>query len=151
MDKAMKPLKPAERLVVKEIVSNGLTPVEAYCKIFNTELTADNTNSIKSKVNRLLAKENVSNYYEALMEEIRDKEIQKGVWTKEVATNKLMRLIEKAEKDIYDEDKPITMARLSAILQPAKELNLINGFNQTNINIESNQLVQFIGEEDIPE
>lgn len=150
-DKAMKPLKPAERFFVKEIISNGLEPIESYCKVNNIILTDDNLKSIKGKVNRLLAKENVKNYYEALMEEVRDREIQKSVWTKEVATDKLMRLIEKAETDIYEENKPITMARLSAILQPAKELNLINGFNQTNINIESNQLVQFVGEDDIPE
>lgn len=77
--------------------------------------------------------------------------LKKAVWTKEVATEKLMRLIEKAEQDIYEDDKPITMARLSAILQPAKELNVISGLTQTNLNITSHEVVQFVGEDDIPD
>ena len=63
-DKAMKPLKPAERFFVKEIISNGLEPIESYCKVNNIILTDDNLKSIKGKVNRLLAKENVKNSYE---------------------------------------------------------------------------------------
>ena len=35
------------------------------------------------------------------MEEIRDKDTGKAIWTKEVATQKLLRLIEAAEKEDY--------------------------------------------------
>lgn len=147
----LKPLKAEERIFVRNIVVNGLSPVEAYSDAFGESITEDNKSSIKKKADRRLKKGNVNALYSAMMEEVRDNEIKKAVWTKEVATDKLMRLIEKAESDIYEEDKPITMARLSAILQPAKELNMINGFNQTNLNINSNEVVRFIGEDEIPD
>lgn len=150
-DKILKPLKPAERIFVKNIVVNGLTPTEAYANAFNLGVNEDNIRKLKNKAIRCLNKENVSAYYNALLEEVRDNEIKKAVWSKEVATEKLMRLIEKAEMDIYEEGKPITMARLSAILQPAKELNMINGYNQTNLNINANAVVQFSGEDEIPD
>ena len=143
MDKVLKPLKPAERIFVRNIVINGLSPLEAYSE--------ENEKSIQSKAKRCLNKENVNSLYQAMMEEVRDNEVKKAVWTKEVATEKLMRLIEKAEWDIYEDDKPITMARLSAILQPAKELNVISGLTQTNLNITSHEVVQFVGEDDIPD
>lgn len=147
----LKPLKAEERIFVRNIVVNGLSPIEAYSDAFGESITEDNKSSIKKKADRRLKKGNVNALYSAMMEEVRDNEIKKAVWTKEVATDKLMRLIEKAESDIYEEDKPITMARLSAILQPAKELNMINGFNQTNLNINSNEVVRFIGEDEIPD
>lgn len=151
MDKVLKPLKAEERIFVRNIVVNGLSPLEAYSDAFNISITEDNKSTIQGKATRCLKKENVNALYNALMEEVRDNEIKKAVWTKEVATEKLMKLIEKAETDIYEEDKPITMARLSAILQPAKELNLINGFTQTNLNITSHEVVKFVGEDEIPE
>lgn len=147
----LKPLKAEERIFVRNIVVNGLSPIEAYSDAFGESITEDNKSSIKKKADRRLKKGNVNALYSAMMEEVRDNEIKKAVWTKEVATDKLMRLIEKAESDIYEEDKPITMARLSAILQPAKELNMINGFNQTNLNINSNEVVRFVGEDEIPD
>lgn len=151
MDKVLKPLKAEERIFVRNIVVNGLSPVEAYSDAFNISITEDNESTIQGKATRCLKKENVNALYNALMEEVRDNEIKKAVWTKEVATEKLMKLIEKAEADIYEQDKPITMARLSAILQPAKELNVINGFTQTNLNITSQEVVRFVGEDEIPE
>ena len=151
MDKVLKPLKPAERIFVRNIVINGLSPLEAYSDAFGIPVNEENEKSIQSKAKRCLNKENVNSLYQAMMEEVRDNEVKKAVWTKEVATEKLMRLIEKAEKDIYEYDKPITMARVSAILQPAKELNVISGLTQTNLNITSHEVVQFVGEDDIPD
>ena len=99
----------------------------------------------------------VYNYYQALMEEIRDKDTSKAVWTKEVATGKLMRLIEAAEADLYGNPaegiapKQMTMSRINAIVLPAKELNLMNGLNNTNVNLNGGMIVNFVGEDEIPE
>jgi hypothetical protein len=90
------------------------------------------------------------------MEEIRDRQVKKGEWTKERATEKLVRLIEKAEEDIYGnpekglDAKQLTMGRLNAIVLPIKELNTMNGFNQTNVNVDG-CVVQITGEDKIPD
>ena len=41
------------------------------------------------------------------------------------------------------------MSRLNALILPVKELNLMNGLNQTNVNMNGGCVVQFVGEEDI--
>lgn len=149
-DPELKPLQPKQREFINLIAYQGLDRVDAYCQVY--EKTADDSNreSIRVCASKMFHLPHVHNYYEAVMEEIRDNDVKKGVWTKQVATDKLMKLIEKAEQDIYDENKQITMSRLNAILLPVKELNSMNGFNQTNLNIDG-QVVQICGENEIPE
>ena len=73
------------------------------------------------------------------------------------ATQKLMRLIEAAEKDLYGDveegiaPKQMTMSRINAIVLPAKELNLMNGLNNTNVNLNGGMVVNFVGEDEIPD
>lgn len=150
-DKVLRPLKDIERYFVKDIVNNGLTPAESYSKNFGIEMTPDNGDLLKRKAQMYLKRANIRSYYDGLMEDVRDYETKKAVWTKEVATEKLMKVIERAENDLYNDEKPITMSRLNAILQPIKELNLMNGLNQTNVNVDAAQLVQFVGEDNIPD
>lgn len=149
-DPELRPLLPHQREFVHLIVYQGLTKVEAYCQAYNKDPSQTSKDNLSAGASKLFYKPHINNYYNALMEEIRDTEIKKGAWTKEVATDKLLRLIERAESDIYDEGKQITMSRLQAIMQPVKELNTMNGFNQTNLNIEG-QIVQIVGEDEIPE
>lgn len=150
IDPELKPLKPSQRKFIELMVYDGLERNEAYCEAFGKNITDYNPESLRVISTKLFHQPHINNYYHALMEEIRDNEVKKGVWTKEVATEKLMNLLEKAESEIYDEGKQITMSRLQAIMQPAKELNQMNGFNQTNLNIEG-QIVQICGEDDIPD
>lgn len=154
MDPELKPLRPQQRDFINLIAYQGLDRVDAYCQVYGKVLTDENRESIRVSASKLFSLAHVQNYYQAVMEEIRDNDVKKGVWTKEVATEKLMNLIERAEKDIYGDDenapKPITMSRLNAIMLPVKELNTMNGFNQTNLNIDG-QVVQIVGENDIPE
>lgn len=151
VDPELKPLLPKQRQFIDLIVYRGLTREEAYCEAYGKDISSSNSETIRVNAAKLFYQPHINNYYHALMEEIRDNEIKKGVWTKEVATGKLVRLIERAEQDIYGDDgKPITMSRLQAIMQPIKELNQMNGFNQTNLNFDG-QIVQICGEEDIPE
>ena len=154
IDPELKPLLPKQRQFIDLIVYKGLDRVEAYCEAYGKDIASVNVESIRVNAAKLFYQPHVNNYYHALMEEIRDNEVKKGVWTKEVATEKLMKLIERAEKDIYGDGesapKQITMSRLQAIMQPVKELNMMNGFNQTNVNFDG-QIVQICGEDDIPE
>ena len=147
----LKPLKDEERVFVDEMVINGLNADEAYSVAFNAPLTEESKKSIHNKATRRLNKPNVKSLYEAKMEEVRSEQVKKSVWSKEKSEEKLVRLIEKAEEDLYENGEKITMARLSAIMQPIKELNMINGYNQTNINLNANEMVQFVGEDDILE
>lgn len=150
----LKPLRPKQRKFIDLMVYQGLDRIEAYAQAYGKVITEENREAIKASAAKAFYTPHINNYYHALMEEIRDREIKKGVWTKEVATQKLMRLIEKAEQEIYGDEehapKQLTMSRLNAIILPIKELNLMNGFNQTNVNVEG-CVVQICGEEDIPE
>lgn len=150
IDPELKSLLPKQRKFIELIAYQGLSSADAYCQAYDKTLTEDNKETIRANSSALFNKPHVQNYYQAVMEEIRDNDTKKGVWTKEVATEKLMRLIEKAEEDIYERGQQITMSRMNAILMPVKELNLMNGFNQTNVNFEG-QIVQICGEDDIPE
>lgn len=143
----LKPLKDAEREFIRGMVYEGLNRVEAYCLAYGESLNETNRKRLTEKSLKTFYKPNVNRYYHALMEEIREAEVEKGVWTKEVATQKLVRLIEQAEREIYDEGKQLTMSRMNAILLPVKELNTMNGFNTTtNVNVEG-CVVQIVGED----
>lgn len=149
-DPELKPLLARQRKFIDLIAYQGMDRIEAYCQAYDKDIAVVDRETIRTSASKLFYTPHVNNYYNAVMEDIRDNETKKGVWTKEVATEKLMNIIEKAEQEIHEEGKPITMSRLQAIMQPVKELNLMNGFNQTNLNVEG-QVVQIIGESDIPD
>ena len=144
----LKILKEQERKFVDDIVFHGCDKLESYCNNYDIELTEDNKDDLIIKSNRLFNKQHIKSYYQACMDEVRENETKKAVWTKEVATQKLMNLIEIAEQQIQESGGNITTARLNAMMQPIKELNLMNGFNETNFN---NNItgVQIIGEADL--
>ena len=153
----LRALNSKEREFVHQIVYQGLPREEAYASVSEIEFTEENKKKIRSAANSMFFRPHVYNYYQALMEEIRDKDTSKAIWTKEVATGKLMRLIEAAEKDLYGDPtegtapKQMTMSRINAIVLPAKELNLMNGLNNTNVNLNGGMIVNFVGEDEIPE
>lgn len=151
-DMELKPLQPKQREFIELMVYKGLERIEAYCLAYGKNIAESNPETIRTQASKIFYTPHINNYYHALMEEIRDNEVKKGVWTKEVATQKLMNLVEKAESEIYGNTetpgKPITMSRLNAIMLPVKELNQMNGFNQTNLNFEGT-MVQICGEDDI--
>lgn len=153
----LRALNSKEREFIHQIVYQGLPREEAYASVSEIEFTEDNRKKIRSAANSMFFRPHVYNYYQALMEEVRDKDTSKAVWTKEVATGKLMRLIEAAEKDLYGDPtqgiapKQMTMSRINAIVLPAKELNLMNGLNNTNVNLNGGMVVNFVGEDEIPD
>lgn len=151
-------LKDSQRIFVHKMVYEGFDKVDAYVESHNVQVTDENIDSVKRRANYIFYKPNVNRYYHALLEEVQEKEQEKGLWTREVATKKLMKLMERAEQDIYGdpnigiEPKNITMARLNAIILPAKELNTMHGYNTTsNLNIDGTMGVQIYGEGEIPE
>lgn len=153
----LRPLSSKEREFIHLIVHQGLPREEAYASVSEIEFTEDNMKKLRSQANSMFFRPHVYNYYNALMEEVRDKATDKAVWTKSVAEQKLIKLIEAAEKDLYGDPangvspKQITMSRINAIILPAKELNLMNGLNNTNVNLNGGMVVNFVGEDDIPD
>lgn len=153
----LRALSSKEREFIHQIVYQGLPREEAYASVSEIEFTEDNKKKIRSAANSMFFRPHVYNYYQALMEEIREKDTGKALWTKEVATGKLMRLIEAAEKDLYGDPsqgiapKQMTMSRINAIVLPAKELNMMNGYNSSNVNLNGGMVVNFVGEDEIPE
>lgn len=153
----LRSLNSKEREFINLIVYQGLPREEAYASVSEIEYTEENKKKIRSAANSMFFRPHVYNYYQALMEEIRDKDTNKAIWTKEVATQKLMRLIEAAESDLYGDPAngispgKITMSRLNAIVLPVKELNMMNGLNNTNVNLNGGMVVNFVGEDDIPD
>lgn len=149
-------LKDKERNFVHLMVYDGLPRDEAYAHAYGQDMCRRNKESIRVQAAKVFYKANVNSYYLGLLDEVKEKEMNKAVWTREVAAKKLMKLIERAETDIYGDaekgldEKTITPARLNAVMLPIKELNLMNGFNQTNTNVEG-LLVQIVGEADLPE
>lgn len=148
--KKHKPLKTAERYFADLVAYRSMPKEEAYAQAYGEELTDDNRETLRRKGNTTLNRPHVLAYYNALMEDIREKQVHKAAWTMEIATEKLVRLLEHAETDLYKKAMPLTMSRAQAITQTAKELNTMYGFNQTNVNMQG-CIVQFVGEDDIPD
>ena len=143
-----RPLKDYQREFVHNIVNQGMSREDSYCLVMDIKRCRQNEREITQKATRELLKPNVNAYYIGLLEEVREKEQGKALWTRELATEKLLRLAERAEQEIYQNGEKITMSRMNAILQPVKELNLMNGYNQINNKVEGT-LVQIFGEDDL--
>ncbi len=145
-----RPLKDYQREFVHNIVNQGMNREDAYCLAKGITLCRQNAREVTEKAKKELLKPNVNAYYIGLLDEVREKEQGKAIWTRELATQKLLKLAERAEQEIYDNGEKITMSRMNAILQPIKELNLMNGYNQINNKVEGT-LVQIFGEDDLLE
>lgn len=153
----LRALSSKEREFIHCIVHQGLSREEAYASVSEIEFTEDNMKKLRRQANSMFFRPHVYNYYQALMEDVRDRATDKAVWTKDIAERKLLKLIEAAEKDLYGDPengvspKQMTMSRINAIILPAKELNLMNGLNNTNINLNGGMVVNFVGEDEIPD
>lgn len=148
MSSENRPLKDYQREFVHNIVNQGMDKVDSYCLVMGINKCRQNIREVTDKAKKELLKPNVNAYYIGLLNEVREKEQGKAIWTRELATEKLIKLAEKAEQEIYENGEKITMSRMNAILQPIKELNLMNGYNQINNKVEGT-LVQIFGEDDL--
>ena len=145
----IKTLKPIEREFLELVTYRGMSTEEAYSEVMELELTEENRLNFKKKGQNILRRPHVRERYDAIMEEIRDNQVKKAAWTKELAEEKLMKLIEKVEEELYERGQNATMSRVNGIILPVKELNAMNGFNETNINIAGNVGIKFEGEDEL--
>ena len=141
-----RPLTENQRIFVLNMVYDRMDKIDAYANAFGIDLRQADRNTLASRASRLFYQDNVQKYYTALSDEVAATQQEKGLWTREMATKKLLKLMEKVERDIYEGDAPVTMARLQAVILSAKELNSMHGYNQTNVKVEG-CVVQISGED----
>lgn len=135
---------------IHNIVYKGMSKEDAYKLAFDfDDLGEDGQKKLREKANNVFRFPHVQDYYQEVSKDLQEKEADKAVWTRALATEKLMKLIDKAEEELYTDGQKITVSRMNAILLPVKELNLMNGFNETNINNAVSGNIQFIGEDSL--
>lgn len=123
-----KPLTKRERVFVEGIALNGLDRAEAFSVAFDEAIGEDEQyEKVLKRATRLFYRPHIQVYYNEIMDKVRGESLAQARWTKDVATEKLLKLIEKAEQEL--ETDRITMARLTAITNSAKELNSLHGLN----------------------
>lgn len=148
-------LQPREKDFVHQMVFNGLSAEQACAHACAEELTKENRSKILARANAMFTRPRVYEYFQECLAEVRQEEKGKAVWTREIATEKLMRLIEAAERDLYGDPEngvpaqKMTMSRINGVVLPAKELNLMNGFNNSNVNVNGGVTVKFVGEDEL--
>lgn len=144
-DKKLKALTAKERNFVEAVVYDGMPRIDAYGLVFGVEVPdeGEERNKLLGKVTSLFAKPHIRAYYDDLMDEVRDEKKDKAKWNKEIATETMLKLIEKANAEL-DTDR-ITMARVTAITTASKELNTIHGLNApTKLDVEGGLVVNII-------
>ena len=117
---------------IDDIAINGLSKVEAFEKYF-AEKCVDGADIEKLAERKFNQKHNAE-YYKAIMEEVHHQELKMSEWTRDMATKDLIEVKEALKKDIMKGGNR-KQAVLMAYLQSIKELNLMNGYNETNVNV----------------
>ncbi len=113
------------KLAIDMYLKEGMSAREAIRVAFDKDF--DETNASKYFL-RMLDDTMLRAYYEANVAELRERGEEKNLWTRELAVNTLTKLISKAETELYDEEKPLNMTRVTAIISAVKELNMMSGF-----------------------
>ena len=126
---------------IDDIAINRMTKEESFVKNF-PDLISQDKDITKLAEKRFNNKQNLE-YYNALMEEVRNQENKMTEWTREDATRDLIAIKEALKTDILENGKR-TQAILMAYIQSIKELNLMNGFNEVNIT-SKNESIKIIG------
>ena len=77
----LKILKEEERKFIDDIVYHGCDKLESFCNNYDCELTEETKDDLIAKSNRLFNKPHIKSYYQACMDEVRENETKKAVWT----------------------------------------------------------------------
>ena len=78
-----------------------------------------------SRASYLLKKTSILKYYNSLSAQMEKQAIERGLWTRELATQALWAVLDRARKDI--KDGVITRSSVMAVIKSVKELNKIYG------------------------
>jgi len=113
------------KLAIDLFLKEGMSARESIRVAFDKELDENNASKYFMK---MLDDGMLRAYYEANVEELRERGEEKSLWTRSLAVNTLTKLISKAEEELYDEEKPLNMTRVQAIISAVKELNMMSGF-----------------------
>lgn len=134
-----------DRLMVDYVLLNCMSWSDAFCRAYGKPIAADSATERKyhKRAEVRMSVPVVKEYYDEMRGKIMDYEKEQATWSREVATEKLRKLIEKAEDELYTQEQKITMARLHAVVDSSKELNELWGLKEQNININGEAKVVF--------
>lgn len=124
MTKKDKPISEKQKMFVRAIVCDGLKQGEAYKKYFGSVKFPD------SRASYLLKKASILKYYNELSAEMDKRAVERGVWSREIATRLLCSLMEEANKEV-NRTGIITRAYVMAILKSIRELNKMYGIGKS--------------------
>lgn len=96
----------------------------------------------------ILKEPNLRSYYEAVVAELNEAGEERSLWNRTLAETTLLKLINKAEEEMYEEGKPLTMTRVTAIVTAVKELNMLEGLITQKHEVKQ-AVVHFYGEENM--
>lgn len=125
-----------QKMFVRSIVCDGLRQGEAYKKCFGNVKFPD------SRASYLLKKTSILKYYKQLSIEMDKCAIERGLWTRDMATRTLRAVLDKATNEM--KSGIITRASVMAIIKSVKELNKIHSlYPSTNTD---NRCIIFLDE-----
>jgi len=122
-----------------EGIIRGKTQIHSYNEAFpKSQKWTDRSTS--SAATSLFAQQKIQKFYTERVEQTKNLEAEKTTWTRYRAIEMLTELANKAQIEL--QEGKLTMSRILAIQSSVKELNLMHGYNQTNVN--NNNLVQVV-------
>lgn len=113
------------KLCIDLFLQDGMSAKEAVRVAYDKDLTEGAASKFFLTI---LNDSMLREYYEATVEELREEGRERSLWTREMSITTLHRLITKVEDELYREQKPLTMPRVTAIISAVKELNMLSGF-----------------------
>jgi hypothetical protein len=129
-----------------ECLLRGTTQSVAYKEAFpKSQKWTDR--SAASAATALFARPHLQKYYAERLEQTRLHAAAKTEWTRERAIEMLSELAEKGMNELSE--GKLTMSRIIAVQASAKELNLMHGYNITNVNNSIVAQVIISGEADL--
>ena len=143
----IKHLDVIDRNFVDNFLLENMSLAEALCAAEGKELTDNNKNYYTKRAYDRLDIPVVNEYYLEMRCKMAGLEAERMIWNRDIATEKLTHLIDKAEAELYEDGSKITMSRMNAVVLPVKELNELWGLKEQNINLNTEAQVIFKDEE----
>lgn len=113
------------KMAIDLFLREGMSAREAIKVAYDKDYDEQNASKYFMKI---LDNPMLRSYYEANVAELRERGEEKSLWTRTQAVLTLRKLIDKTEHELYDDEKPLTMTRVNAIISAVKELNMMSGF-----------------------
>jgi len=110
-----------QKMFVRAIVCEGMNQGEAYIKVFGEVKFPD------SRASHLLKKASIENYKNELSQKMEAQALAKGVWTREIAAQHLLWVLDLSKKDL--EEFGLNRSTLAGVMKSVTALNKLYGLD----------------------